>query len=65
MTTNVGAVDRTARIMIGAALICWALGWFGSQYQSVWGWIGIIPLVTGVMGWCPAYSVLGMSSCKT
>lgn len=64
MTTNIGTVDRTVRIFIGLALIGLALGWFGGQYQSVWAWIGIIPLATGLMGWCPAYSLLGVSTCK-
>jgi Protein of unknown function (DUF2892) len=31
----------------------------------VWAWIGVVPLATGLMGWCPAYPLLGMSTCKT
>ncbi len=65
MTTNIGTADRTVRIIVGLALIGLALGWFGPQYQSVWGWIGLVPLATGFMGWCPAYSMVGVSTCKT
>jgi hypothetical protein len=65
MTANVGSIDRIARIVIGLALIAAALGLFGPLFQSVWAWIGIIPLVTGVVGWCPLYSVLGIRTRKT
>jgi hypothetical protein len=65
MTANIGTIDRIARIVIGLALIAAALGLFGPAYQAVWAWIGIIPLVTGLVGWCPLYSVLGIRTCKT
>jgi hypothetical protein len=39
------------------------LGVFGADYTSVWGWIGILPLVTGLVGWCPVYSLLGIKTC--
>ena len=59
MTRNVGGIDRTLRIIVGLALIVLAVtgtvGW--------WGWIGVIPLATGLAGTCPAYRLLGMSSC--
>jgi hypothetical protein len=64
MTANVGTIDRAARIVIGLSLIAAALGLFGPAYQSVWGWIGVIPVLTGLIGWCPLYSVLGISACK-
>jgi hypothetical protein len=63
MTTNEGIIDRAVRIVVGLALIAVALGFFGPSYTSVWGWIGILPLVTGVVGWCPAYSLLGIKTC--
>ena len=63
MTANVGIVDRTLRIVAGLILIALALGLFGSAYQTVWGWIGIVPLVTGLVSWCPLYAVLGMNTC--
>jgi hypothetical protein len=65
MTANIGTIDRFARIVIGLALIATAPGLFGPPYQSVRAWIGIIPLVTGVVGWRPLYSVLGIRTCKT
>lgn len=64
MTTNVGTINRVLRIVVGFALIATALGLFGPAYQTVWGWIGVIPLVTGLVSWCPAYTILGIRSCK-
>lgn len=58
MKTNVGGIDKIVRIVIGIALIAWAL--FGGP---VWAWIGVVPLATGLMGWCPAYGLFGMSTC--
>ena len=59
MKKNVGSIDRTLRIIAGAALIGWGL------YAQNWlGAIGAIPLVTGLIGWCPAYLPFGLSSCK-
>jgi hypothetical protein len=63
MTHNVGNADRALRIVFGLALISLALG-FIPGYQSVWGWIGIVPLVTGLIGSCPAYSILGFNTCR-
>jgi hypothetical protein len=65
MTTNEGVIDRSVRIIVGLVLIAVALGLFGPAYTSVWGWIGTLPLVTGVVGWCLAYSVLGIKTCAT
>jgi hypothetical protein len=64
MTTNAGMIDRTLRIVAGLVLIAIALGLFGPAYQSIWGWIGVVPLVTGLAGWCPLYTVLGIRTCK-
>lgn len=56
---NVGTVDRTIRIVVGAGLIGAALtGWIGA-----WGWIGVVPLATGVVRFCPVYRLFGVSSC--
>jgi hypothetical protein len=60
MKANVGGIDRVLRIAAGAALIAWAL--LGGP---VWAWIGVVALATGLMNFCPAYSILGMSTCKT
>jgi hypothetical protein len=57
--SNVGNIDRVLRVVLGLALITMTLmGTIG-----VWGWIGIVPLITAAMGSCPLYSVLGMSTC--
>jgi hypothetical protein len=60
VTTNEGIVDRALRVIVGLVLIAAALGWLGPAYTSVWGWIGLVPLLTGLVGWCPLYSVLGI-----
>lgn len=61
MTPNVGNLDRILRIAAGLALIGATLaGWIGP-----WGWIGVVPLATGVMRVCPAYLPFGISTCKT
>jgi hypothetical protein len=59
MTSNVGGIDRILRIVAGLVLL--ALVFVGPQ--TPWGWIGIVPLVTGLVGWCPLYVPLGLSSC--
>ena len=58
MKTNVGGADKIIRILVGLALIAWAL--FGGP---VWAWIGIVPLATGLMGWCPFYPLIGLNTC--
>ncbi len=60
MTKNVGGVDRILRIVVGIALIAAAaMGAIG-----VWGYIGVVPLLTGLMGWCPPYALLGFNTCS-
>lgn len=59
MKTNEGTIDRVLRVLAGIVLI--ALAVTGSV--GAWGWIGIVPLATGLLGWCPLYSVLGFSTC--
>jgi Protein of unknown function (DUF2892) len=59
MKVNVGSIDRIVRIVGGLALIGLAVA--GSI--GMWGYIGIVPLLTGVFRTCPAYSLLGFSSC--
>ena len=58
--TNVGGADRIIRIIVGLVLI--ALVFVGPK--TAWGWIGVIPLVTGLLKTCPAYSLFGMNTCK-
>ena len=60
MEPNEGIVDRAVRIIAGLALIAFPLGVYGLDQAHVWGWIGLVPLVTGLTGWCPAYALLGL-----
>lgn len=64
MPVNVGTIDRALRIIAGLALIAFALGYIapGSPY-AVWGWIGIVPILTAFIGFCPAYTLLGVNTC--
>jgi len=60
MKKNIGSIDKIARIVIGAILIGLAV----TGTIGVWGWIGVVPLVTGLLGSCPLYSMLGIRTCK-
>jgi len=59
MKQNVGKMDRIIRFVAGIALIASAVG----GYFTPWGWIGVVPLVTSLAGWCPAYALLGLKTC--
>ena len=60
MECNVGGIDRTLRIAVGALLVVLAIiGVIG-----YWGWIGLLPIATGVFRFCPAYPLLGIKTCK-
>lgn len=59
MKTNVGGIDRILRIVAGLALIGLTL----AGVIGVWGWIGVVPLLTGVFQFCPFYPILGLSTC--
>ena len=61
MKPNVGTIDRGIRILLGLGLIGATL----SGMIGIWGWLGIIPLATGVFRFCPAYLPFGLSSCST
>ncbi len=64
MTRNVGTIDRALRIIVGLALLAFAMGWIGAGSGWNWlGWIGVVPLLTALIGNCPAYSLLGVSTC--
>jgi len=58
---NMGSADRAIRAIVGIVLI--ALVFVGPQ--TPWGWIGIIPLATALIGWCPAYNLIGFKTCKS
>lgn len=59
MNRNIGTIDRVLRILVGVVLIALTvngtIGW--------WGWLGVIPLMTGLVRTCPAYSLLGVNTC--
>ncbi len=59
MKVNVGSTDKILRIVAGLVLIALAIMDIGAP----WTWIGVVPLVTGLVGWCPAYTLLGMNTC--
>jgi hypothetical protein len=61
MKCNVGGIDRVLRIVVGLVLI----GLAASNLVGVWGWIGVVPLVTGLFKFCPLYTMLGIKSCGT
>jgi hypothetical protein len=65
MTVNVGIIDRLTRIVIGLLLIAYAIPFgFPSTGWNWVGWIGIVPIITAIVGYCPAYTVFGLSSCS-
>jgi hypothetical protein len=59
MKANVGGIDKILRIAVGIALIVMAY----MNVIGVWGYIGVVLLLTGLIGWCPVYPMLGISSC--
>ena len=59
MTKNEGTIDRALRVIVGLVLI--ALVFVGPQ--TAWGWIGLVPLLTGLVGFCPLYRIFGLSTC--
>jgi len=61
MKPNVGGIDRTLRIVAGLALI----GLAATGTVGPWGWIGVVPLATGAIGWCPPYALFGWNTCAT
>ncbi|MGB8518044.1 MAG: DUF2892 domain-containing protein [Gallionella sp.] len=59
MKCNSGTVDRAIRVIAGLALIAMA----ATNTVGAWGYIGVVPLLTGIVGFCPAYTLLGMNTC--
>ncbi len=59
MKVNVGSTDRVLRILVGLVLI----GLAATDTVGLWGWIGIVPLLTGIFRFCPGYALFGMSTC--
>ena len=59
MKSNVGGIDRILRIAIGLVLI----GLTVTGTIGVWGWLGLVPLATGLINWCPPYALFGWNTC--
>ena len=59
MKSNVGGIDRILRIVVGLVLIGLTL----TGTIGVWGWLGVVPLATGAIGWCPPYALFGWNTC--
>ena len=63
MTVNVGIFDRIARVVVGVALLAFALGFLAPGTGWNWaGWIGVLPILTALVGNCPAYSIMGFTT---
>ncbi len=60
MTKNIGLIDRLLRAVVGIALVAWAL-----TSGPGWAWIGVVPLLTSAVSFCPAYALLGIRTCPT
>ncbi len=59
MKTNMGTIDRALRVIVGLVLIALAV----TQTVGWWGWLGVIPVLTGSIGICPLYSIIGVNTC--
>jgi hypothetical protein len=60
MGKNIGTIDRLLRVIAGVALIALA----ATGTVGVWGYIGVVPLLTGLISWCPAYTLFGLKTTK-
>lgn len=60
MKKNVGGVDRITRVVAGFGIL--SLAFIGPQ--SPWAYLGLVPLLTGIVGWCPPYQIMGFSTCS-
>ena len=60
MTKNIGGTERILRVIVGLVLVALA----ATGQVGLWGWLGLVPMATGISGWCPPYSLLGINTCK-
>lgn len=64
MTKNMGTIDRALRVIVGLVLLAYALKFIGAGSSWSWiGWFGVVPLLTALIGNCPAYSIFGFNTC--
>ncbi len=61
MKQNVHNIERIVRVVVGLGIV--SLVFVGPQ--TPWGWLGLVPVATGLLGWCPPYALFGFSTCKT
>ena len=61
MKGNMGSIDRALRIIVGLVLVVLTL----TGTIGLWGWLGVVPIVTGALGSCPLYSIIGLNTCGT
>ncbi|MDE2383122.1 MAG: DUF2892 domain-containing protein [Alphaproteobacteria bacterium] len=61
MNANVGSLDRVVRVVLGLALVAWAI--WGTDAWHMVGWAGLILIATAAISWCPIYRVIGASTC--
>jgi hypothetical protein len=59
MKANEGTLDRAMRVTVGLVLV----GLAATGTVGAWGWIGVLPLLTGIAGFCPAYTLIGLNTC--
>ena len=59
MNANVGTIDRTLRILVGVVLVALA----ATSKIGAWGYVGVVPVLTGLFSFCPAYALLGLNTC--
>ena len=60
MKLNVGGMDRILRVTAGVVLITLTV----TEVIGMWGWVGVVPLATGLLGWCPLYPLVGCNTCR-
>jgi hypothetical protein len=63
MTKNVGGIDKILRIVAGVALLAFAATGIPATGFNWVGWIGVVPLATALINWCPAYTLIGVNTC--
>lgn len=64
MTKNLANWDRVLRIVVGLILLGWPLAWYGPENITPWGYLGLIPFVTGLLGSCPVYTLFGLNTAR-